>query len=91
LGENTETVFRHLKSKRAVLGNLKQWAKAASIKKNIHIHVGRHSFATLALSNGVSLYTVSKILGHSSIAQTQIYAEVIDEMKQYAADLMPVL
>jgi site-specific recombinase XerD len=45
----------------------------------------------MALTNGVSLYTVSKMLGHSSIAVTQVYAEVIDEVKQKAADLIPML
>ena len=55
------------------------------------MHVGRHTFATMALTNGVSLYTVSKLIGHSSILIKQIYAEVIDEVKQKAADLIPML
>ena len=87
--ENHENVFAHLPKERAMGWNLKRWAKKAEIEKNIHIHVGRHTFATLALTNGVSLYTVSKMLGHSSIAITQVYAEVIDDVKQQAAELMP--
>lgn len=84
-------VFAHNNSKRAVLWNLKKWAKKAKLDKNIHMHVGRHTFATLALTHGVSLYTVSKMLGHSSIAITQVYAEIIDEVKQRASELIPLL
>jgi site-specific recombinase XerD len=86
-----ELVFAHLPDKRMLNRHLKSWAEDAELKKNLHIHVGRHSFATLALTNGVSLYTVSKMLGHSNISVTQIYAEVVDEMKQKAAELMPSL
>lgn len=89
--KNSDYVFAHLGSTSATLWNLKKWAKKAGIKKNIHIHVGRHTFATLALTNGVSLYTVSKMLGHSNISVTQIYAEVIDEVKQKASELFPML
>ena len=86
-----ELVFAHVPPKRKMNEQLKTWAKKAKLDKNIHIHVGRHSFATLALTYGVSLYTVSKMLGHSKIGTTQIYAEVIDEVKQKAADMMPSL
>lgn len=91
LGREHEFVFAHLPDKRMLNRHLKSWATAAKLKKNLHIHVSRHTFATLALSNGVSLYTVSKLLGHSNIAITQIYAEVVDEMKQKAADMIPTL
>ena len=86
-----ELVFAHVPPKRKINTQLKAWAKKAKLDKNVHIHVGRHSFATLALTSGVGLYTVSKMLGHSKIGTTQIYAEVIDEVKQKAADLMPSL
>jgi len=89
MGEIAEYVFAQLPKRNAVTWNLKKWAKKAELGKNIHIHVGRHTFATLALTNGVSLYTVSKLLGHSNISITQVYAEVIDDVKQQAAELMP--
>jgi len=91
LGSIQPLVFGHVPDKRVINKNLKAWAKKAKLNKNIHIHVGRHTFATLALTNGVSLYTVSKMLGHSNISITQVYAEVIDEIKQKAADLIPKL
>ena len=89
--EQQELVFAHVPPKRKINTQLKAWAKKAKLDKNIHIHVGRHSFATLALTSGVGLYTVSKMLGHSKIGTTQIYAEVIDEVKQKAADMLPSL
>ena len=71
--------------------HLKKWAKAAKIKKNIHFHVGRHTFATLALTYGTDLYTVSKLLGHKSINTTTIYAKVIDKLKDEAVAKLPVI
>ena len=91
LGANLPLIFGHVPDKRTMNRHLKDWAVKAKLNKNIHIHVGRHTFATLALSNGVSLYTVSKMLGHSSISETQIYAEVIDSEKQKAANSIPLL
>jgi integrase len=70
---------------------LKQWAKKAGINKNLSSHVARHTFATLALTNGVDLYTVSKLLGHRDIATTQIYAKIIDKKKEEAVDMLPAL
>jgi len=71
--------------------DLKIWAKAAGIDKPLSFHKGRHSFATLALTSGADIYTVSKLLGHKSIAQTEIYAQVIDEKKRRAVNRMPRL
>lgn len=88
---DSEYVFAHLGSKRNVLVCLKKIAAKAGIDKNVHIHVGRHTFATMSLTHGVSLYTVSKLLGHSSIAVTQFYAEIVDEIKQKASELLPML
>ena len=49
------------------------------IEKNLTFHIARHTFATtVTLSNGMPIETVSKLLGHSKIATTQIYAKVIE-------------
>jgi integrase len=63
---------------------LKSWILAAGITKRVTFHVGRHTNATLLLSLGVPIETVSKLLGHSDIQTTQIYAKVIDKNKRDA-------
>lgn len=55
---------------------LKKIAKAANIDKCLTYHMARHSYATLCLSMGVPIETISQTLGHRSISTTQIYAEV---------------
>ena len=57
---------------------LKYLAKLAGITKDMHMHLARHTFATtVTLANGVPIETVSKMLGHASIKQTQHYAKVV--------------
>ena len=68
---------------------IREWAKAAGITKRISFHVARHTFATLALGNGADLFTVSKLLGHTKITTTQIYAKVLDEGRKKAVDAIP--
>ena len=51
--------------------------KMAKIKKKINSHVGRHTFATWALSHGTPIEIVSKMLGHTNIQTTQIYAKIL--------------
>lgn len=49
-------------------------------------HKARHTFATLQLAEGTDIYTVSKLLTHSNLATTQVYADVVDELKRDAAE-----
>ena len=59
---------------------LKELGDICDINKNITMHIARHTFATsVTLSNGVPIETVSKILGHTSLKTTQIYAKVLDK------------
>lgn len=53
----------------------------------VFFHTSRHSAATLAITAGAELYSVSKILGHGSIASTQVYAKVNMEKKVEAMSL----
>jgi len=58
---------------------LKEIADVCNIDKNLTFHMARHTFATtVTLSNGVPIETVSKILGHTKISTTQIYAKVVE-------------
>jgi len=59
---------------------LKEIADLCNIEKNLTFHLARHTFATtVTLTNGVPMETVSKLLGHSSIRTTQIYAKVVEK------------
>ena len=85
-------VFKLNKNKIWCLGKtLRDWAKEAGINKYITFHTARHTFATLALSKGVDLYTVSKMLGHKNINTTQIYAKIIDKTVEKAVQKLPSL
>lgn len=70
---------------------LQHWAKVAGITKHISFHVARHTHATMMLTLGADLYTVSKLLGHKNIATTQIYAKIVDKKKEKAIGLIPNL
>jgi integrase len=65
---------------------LAQWIARAGITKNITFHCFRHTFATLQLSQGTDIYTVSKMLGHKNIKNTAIYTKVVDKLKEDAAN-----
>lgn len=69
--------------------HLKRWALDAGIRKNISFHTARHTFATMMLTVGVDLYTTSKLLGHTNVATTQIYAKIVDKSKQDAVKKLP--
>jgi integrase len=58
---------------------LKEISKACGIHKRVTFHTARHTFATtVTLSNGVPIETVSKLLGHTKLSTTQIYARVLE-------------
>ena len=93
LDKALELVFKYENHPRVVANNgilprlsnqrinayLKEIAGLCKIKKNLTFHIARHTFATtITLSNGVPIETVSKLLGHTKIATTQIYARVIE-------------
>lgn len=54
----------------------------------ILFHVARHTFATMMLTLGADLYTVSKLLGHTSVRMTQVYAKIINQKKDEAVNLV---
>lgn len=65
---------------------LERWIKQAGIIKHITFHCFRHTFATLQLASGTDIYTVSKLLGHTNVKTTQVYAKVVDEKKEKATE-----
>jgi integrase len=89
LGKRTEPQnkpFENLQNSSKNNYRVSQWTKAAGITKNISFHCFRHTFATLQLTNGTDIYTISKMLGHRNLSTTQIYAKVIDKSKREAAN-----
>lgn len=67
---------------------IKKWSASAGISKNVSFHTARHTFATMMLTLGADIYTTSKLLGHTNIATTQIYAKIIDKKKDEAIGLI---
>ncbi|MDN3594636.1 tyrosine-type recombinase/integrase [Zunongwangia endophytica] len=86
-GNNEEFVFSGLEYSK-IVRPLKEWIEESGINKKITFHNFRHTFATLQLSKGTDIYTVSKMLGHKNVATTQIYGKVMDRQKIEAANKM---
>jgi len=89
--DDVEKLIFNLPTLSRVAFHVKHWTKKAKINKRITFHCARHTFATLSISHGVDLYTVSKLLGHKDIQTTQVYAKIIDSKKQEAVDKLPII
>jgi site-specific recombinase XerD len=82
-------VFSRLPHETTIGDQIKKWAKLAGITKKVHMHMARHTFATLCLSSGIGIYTVSKLLGHSSLRNTEIYSRLLSERKLLEINKFP--
>ena len=80
--------YKHLQEEKLVFGRMNYWSmckklkkvmEACGIEKQISYHCGRHSFATIALTNGMPIESVSRVLGHTNITTTQIYAKITSQ------------
>lgn len=77
--QSSGTVFPVLSNQR-MNGYLKEIADICNISKKLTFHIARHTFATtVTLSNGVPIESVSRMLGHTSIRTTQLYAKVLEQ------------
>lgn len=83
-----DLIFPNLPSTTTIEYILERWKKAAGITKHITFHTARHTFATLMLTLGVDLYTTSKLLGHTDVHTTQIYAKIVNKKKDEAVNLI---
>lgn len=72
-------VFPDTMSKGKLLTHLKAVGLACGIRTPLGYHVGRHSFGTLTLEAGIPMESIAKMMGYSSIASTQIYAQITDQ------------
>lgn len=68
--------------------HIKKWVRAAGIDKTISYHCSRHTFATMMLTLGADVYTTSKLLGHTDVATTAIYAKIVDKKKVETVNLV---
>lgn len=80
-------VFKDIKYSQ-ITRPLKDWITSAEINKEITFHNFRHTFATLQLSKGTDIYTLSKMMGHKNVMTTQIYGKVMDKQKIAASQKM---
>lgn len=83
-GGNSEKFFKYLNYSQTKY--ISDWTKQAGITRRITFHAFRHTFATLQITFGTDIYTVSKLLGHKNLQTTQIYARVIDDKKREAVN-----
>lgn len=81
-----DQVFQGLKYSAWNNLKLREWIMKAGIIKHITFHCARHTYATLQITLGTDIYTVSKLLGHKHLKTTEVYAKVIDHKKQDAAN-----
>ena len=88
--ESNQLVFEDLPDPAWISKPLQRWIKAAGISKKITFHCFRHTYATLQLAGGTDLYTVSKMLGHTDVKTTQIYAKIVDEKKNQAVNAIVI-
>lgn len=85
---NDTLVFGNLPNALGINRGIKEWAKQAGIEKDICFHVSRHTFATALLTMGADLYTTSKLLGHTNLSTTQIYADIVNQKKADAVNVL---
>ncbi len=85
-GEPNELLFKGLKYSAYHNNIIEKWLLKAGITKHITFHCFRHTFATLQLTMGTNILTVSKMLGHKDLKTTMIYAKIVDDLKIQAAN-----
>lgn len=81
----TDKVFAGLKNY-MTQKPLKKWLDASGVTKSISYHCSRHTFGSLQVDAGTSIYAVQHMLGHKNVATTQIYADMADETKRQSVD-----
>ena len=81
---DSNNVFARLPKGQYLNDLIKAWAKEAGLSKHVTFHTSRHTFATMLLTLGADLYTVSKLLGHANVKTTQIYGKIVDQKKDDA-------
>ncbi|RGP82453.1 integrase [Vibrio cholerae] len=79
--DKAERVFKGLKYSSYTNVALLHWAMLAGVQKHVTFHVGRHTFAVAQLNRGVDIYSLSRLLGHSELRTTEIYADILESRR----------
>lgn len=78
--EKGDSLVFHSDCSRSVMGkNLCIVGKACGIRQSLSYHMARHTFGTMSLGAGMPIESIAKMMGHTSISSTQIYAQVTDK------------
>ena len=83
-----DVVFKGLLTENIINKYIKEWFKTAGIGQKKTFHSSRHTFGTMLRTLGVDHYTVIKLMGHSKVETTQIYAKIINKKKDDAIGLI---
>jgi integrase/recombinase XerD len=90
--KNDDYVFYRVKGVRLnenyVSKKFKSYLRAAGLDEIIHFHTLRHSFASLLVQRGVSLYVIKELLGHEALSTTQIYSHLQQQNLRDAINLL---
>ncbi len=88
-GKPVDRVFKGLKYDSYTNVALAQWVMRAGITKHVTFHAGRHTFAVNQLARGVDIYSLSRLLGHSELRTTEIYADILETRRTAAMRSFP--
>lgn len=89
-GKPTDYVFKKCPEINNTNKIIHKWVAAAGIERRITYHCFRHTFATLLLQQGTDLMTIKSMLGHTRVTTTEIYAHIVDESKNKAANAIRI-
>ncbi len=87
--EKRGRVFQSLRYSAYMNVELLRWAMAAGISKHVTFHSGRHTFAVSLITQGVDIFTISKLMGHTEVKTTQLYADIIEKVRKEAMHKIP--
>ncbi|WP_431158032.1 phage integrase SAM-like domain-containing protein [Winogradskyella poriferorum] len=88
-GNPNDKIFIGLRYSSYMNVELSKWMMRSGITKHITFHCARHTFGVIQLSLGTEIFTLQKLLGHSEIKTTQIYADIVDQKKREAVNKIP--
>ena len=88
-GKDADLVFNLQKYDHRITTYLQDWCRNAGINKKVKYHSSRHTFAVLLLSYGTPIFTLQKLMGHTNISSTMVYADIVDSEKEKAMNVIP--